>query len=210
VSEREAGRRCDVRPRAARTRNPDGDAITNPRCRTRRPYRAALDSRRALGSTLRATELAHEAYLRLERQRAVDWQNRDHFYAIAATVVRRVRVDFLRERGAEKCGGGLLQMPYDEFELQRDEAAASNFTRGKLMKSKKLLYTRVALAPLAALAAFGISAGPQNNPDPPPICDDYQCSKEGECPYECPPGGGGGGPNPPPGGGGGQPPTHGN
>jgi RNA polymerase sigma factor (TIGR02999 family) len=78
---------------------------------------------RAPGSTLRATELAHEAYLRLERQRAVDWQNRDHFYAIAATVVRRVLVDHLRERGAEKRGGGLLQMPYDEFELQPDDAA---------------------------------------------------------------------------------------
>lgn len=78
---------------------------------------------RAPGATLRATELANEAYLLLEKQRDVDWQNRSHFYAIAATVIRRVLVDHLRERGAEKRGGGLLQMPLDAIELQPDEGA---------------------------------------------------------------------------------------
>jgi RNA polymerase sigma factor (TIGR02999 family) len=68
--------------------------------------------------TLRATELANEAYLRLERQRSVDWQNRNHFFAIAATVIRRVLVDHLRERGAEKRGGGLLQMQIDDMDLR--------------------------------------------------------------------------------------------
>lgn len=57
--------------------------------------------------TLSATELAHEAYERLAPQKAVDWKNRDHFFAIAATVIRRVVVDYLRERNAEKRGGGL-------------------------------------------------------------------------------------------------------
>ncbi len=56
--------------------------------------------------TLRATELANECYLRLCEQQGVDWQNRDHFYAVAATVMRRVLVDYLRERSAEKRGGG--------------------------------------------------------------------------------------------------------
>ena len=78
---------------------------------------------RAPGATLRATELANEAYLLLEKQRDVDWQNRSHFYAIAATVIRRVLVDHLRERGAEKRGGGLLQMPLDAIELYPDERA---------------------------------------------------------------------------------------
>jgi len=55
--------------------------------------------------TLRATDLAHEAYERLHRQQAVDWQNRNHFYAIAATVMRRVIVDHVRRRSAEKRGG---------------------------------------------------------------------------------------------------------
>jgi len=56
--------------------------------------------------TLSATELANEAFIRLEAQRAVDWQNRDHFFAIAASVVRRVVIDYLRARSAEKRGAG--------------------------------------------------------------------------------------------------------
>lgn len=55
--------------------------------------------------TLSATELANEAYVRLHRQRQVDWKSRRHFYAIAATVIRRIVVDYLRRRRAEKRGG---------------------------------------------------------------------------------------------------------
>lgn len=64
--------------------------------------------------TMRATELAHEAYLRLERQRSVDWQNRSHFLAIVSTVVRRVLVDHLRQRSADKRGRGLLFVSIDD------------------------------------------------------------------------------------------------
>jgi RNA polymerase sigma factor (TIGR02999 family) len=64
--------------------------------------------------TLSATELAHEAYERLAPQRVVDWKNRDHFFAIAATVIRRVVVDYLRERNAEKRGGGIPFVGLDE------------------------------------------------------------------------------------------------
>ena len=55
--------------------------------------------------TLRATELAHEAYERLLPQAHVEWQNRKHFFAIAATAMRRVLVDHVRARGASKRGG---------------------------------------------------------------------------------------------------------
>lgn len=55
--------------------------------------------------TLGATDLANETYIRLQAQQEVDWQNREHFFAIAATVVRRVVVDYLRERFADKRGG---------------------------------------------------------------------------------------------------------
>jgi RNA polymerase sigma factor (TIGR02999 family) len=57
--------------------------------------------------TLQATELANEAYTRLQEQQPVDWRNRDHFFAIAAIVTRRVVVDYLRQRGREKRGGRL-------------------------------------------------------------------------------------------------------
>ncbi len=67
--------------------------------------------------TLSATELAHEAYERLAPQKSVDWKNRDHFFAIAATVIRRVVVDYLRERNAEKRGGGLPFVQLEDVAL---------------------------------------------------------------------------------------------
>jgi RNA polymerase sigma factor (TIGR02999 family) len=72
--------------------------------------------------TLQATELANEAYTRLHEQQAVDWQNRDHFFAIAATVIRRVVVDYLRLRGAEKRGGGLPFMSLEELTEEQTPA----------------------------------------------------------------------------------------
>lgn len=68
--------------------------------------------------TLRATELAHEAYARLMPQADVDWRNRAHFYAIAATVMRRVLVDHLRERSTAKRGGGnALFVPIQDLDV---------------------------------------------------------------------------------------------
>lgn len=59
------------------------------------------------GMTLQATELASEAYLRLIEQQNRNWQSRAQFYALAATIVRRVVIDYLRERAAQKRGGEL-------------------------------------------------------------------------------------------------------
>jgi RNA polymerase sigma factor (TIGR02999 family) len=67
------------------------------------------------GLTLSATELVNEAYIRLEQQREVEWKNRDHFLAITATVVRRVVVDYLRERSAMKRGAGQIALQFDEL-----------------------------------------------------------------------------------------------
>lgn len=67
------------------------------------------------GLTLSATELANEAYIRLEQQREVEWRNRDHFLAITATVVRRVVVDYLRARSAEKRGAGQVAVALDDL-----------------------------------------------------------------------------------------------
>jgi RNA polymerase sigma factor (TIGR02999 family) len=76
----------------------------------------AASQARKMGAqiTLSSTELAHEAYIRLQRQQAVDWQNRDQFYAIAATVVRRVLIDYLRERHADKRAGGKVMIALDD------------------------------------------------------------------------------------------------
>ncbi|MGA2005515.1 MAG: sigma-70 family RNA polymerase sigma factor [Terriglobales bacterium] len=55
--------------------------------------------------TLQPTALVHEAYLRLTRIQGVDWQSRSHFFAIAATVMRRILVDHARGQRAEKREG---------------------------------------------------------------------------------------------------------
>lgn len=66
------------------------------------------------GHTLTPTALVHEAYLRLVDQEQVAWQDRAHFYCIAARVMRRVLIDHARRRLADKRGGGQVFMTLDE------------------------------------------------------------------------------------------------
>ena len=56
------------------------------------------------GHTLQTTALAHEAYLKLIDQKSVHWQNRAHFFAIAAQAMRRILIDSARRRAAQKRG----------------------------------------------------------------------------------------------------------
>ena len=67
--------------------------------------------------TLQATALVNEAYLRLADQRQTDWQNRAQFFGIAASLMRRILVDYARKRGYGKRGGGAQQVPMDEAVL---------------------------------------------------------------------------------------------
>ena len=55
--------------------------------------------------TLQSTALVHEAYLRLAGQNPPQWQNRAHFFGIAAHIMRQILVDYARGRGAAKRGG---------------------------------------------------------------------------------------------------------
>ncbi|HZE72537.1 MAG TPA: sigma-70 family RNA polymerase sigma factor [Pyrinomonadaceae bacterium] len=66
------------------------------------------------GLSLQTTDLIHEAYLRLIDQQHVEWQNRLHFFAIAAKVMRRILVDHARGRQAAKRGGSDIRLPLDE------------------------------------------------------------------------------------------------
>ncbi len=66
------------------------------------------------GHTLQATALVHEAYIRLVDWENVTWQNRAHFFAVAAQLMRRILVDHARERKAEKRGGGQQRLALDE------------------------------------------------------------------------------------------------
>jgi RNA polymerase sigma factor (TIGR02999 family) len=62
------------------------------------------------GHTLQPSDLVHEAYLRLIDCQTVQWQNRAHFFGIAAQVMRRILVDYARRRNELKHGGGAVQI----------------------------------------------------------------------------------------------------
>jgi RNA polymerase sigma factor (TIGR02999 family) len=66
------------------------------------------------GHTLQTTALIHETYLRLVDIRRVKWQNRAHFLAISAQLMRRILIDFARARGYQKRGGGAPHVDFDE------------------------------------------------------------------------------------------------
>ena len=66
------------------------------------------------GNTLQATALVNEAYLRLVDVTGVRWQDRAHFFAIAAQIMRRILVDAARARGSRKRGGGVERVDLNE------------------------------------------------------------------------------------------------
>lgn len=66
------------------------------------------------GHILQTTALIHETYLRLVDIRHVEWQDRAHFFAVCARLMRRILIDFARSRGYQKRGGAALHLNFDE------------------------------------------------------------------------------------------------
>ncbi|HET8548308.1 MAG TPA: sigma-70 family RNA polymerase sigma factor [Bryobacteraceae bacterium] len=64
--------------------------------------------------TLQGTALVHEAFLRLIDQRNVQWQNRAHFFGVAAQMIRRILVDYARSRHTAKRGADAVRLSLDE------------------------------------------------------------------------------------------------
>ncbi len=80
-------------------------------------------NREAPGHPLQATALVNEAYLRLANWKKAQWESRAHFFGVAAQLMRRVLVDFARNRDYEKRGGGRRHVQLDEatpLPAQRD------------------------------------------------------------------------------------------
>jgi RNA polymerase sigma factor (TIGR02999 family) len=71
-------------------------------------------SRESVSHTLQSTALVHEAYFRLVGQRRVQWQNRAHFFGIAAQMMRRILVDHARHQHRDKRGGPAPKLSLDE------------------------------------------------------------------------------------------------
>ncbi|MFN2531679.1 MAG: sigma-70 family RNA polymerase sigma factor [Pyrinomonadaceae bacterium] len=89
----------------------------------RRLARRYMDRERA-GHTLQTSALINEAYVRLVDQKHVHWQNRSHFFAISARIMRRILIDHARRNLYAKRGGGAQRISLDETAtLVRDRAS---------------------------------------------------------------------------------------
>jgi RNA polymerase sigma factor (TIGR02999 family) len=82
---------------------------------------AYLFQRERPGHSLQATALVNEAYLKLIDVKHVNWQNRAHFLAVSARLMRRILVDHARARGYQKRGGGAAKVSFDEALLVSNE-----------------------------------------------------------------------------------------
>jgi RNA polymerase sigma-70 factor, ECF subfamily len=81
-------------------------------------------NRERAGHTLQATALVNEAYLKLVQNPPVEWQNRAHFFGIAAQVMRQILVDYARGHGREKRGGGQQVVPLEDAVVFSPERAS--------------------------------------------------------------------------------------
>ncbi|HEY6252236.1 MAG TPA: sigma-70 family RNA polymerase sigma factor [Candidatus Angelobacter sp.] len=88
--------------------------------RTARRYMA----REQRGHTLQATALINEVYVRLVDLRDVKWQDRAHFFALCASMMRRILIDFARSRNYQKRGGTARRVTFDEALFGSHEPAA--------------------------------------------------------------------------------------
>jgi RNA polymerase sigma factor (TIGR02999 family) len=78
-------------------------------------------SRQRRDHTLQTTALVNEAYLRLADQTNPRWQNRAHFFAVAARAMRQILVSYARTQQAQKRGGGAFKVDFDEAVLVSPE-----------------------------------------------------------------------------------------
>ncbi len=76
------------------------------------------------GNTLQTTALINEVYLRLVDFPEVTWQNRAHFFAVCAKLMRRILIDLARSRRAQKRGGGTPEIEFDESVFAPQEASS--------------------------------------------------------------------------------------
>jgi RNA polymerase sigma-70 factor (ECF subfamily) len=81
-------------------------------------------AREQTGHTLQTTALVNEVYVRLVKVSEVSWQNRAHFFAVCARMMRRILTDFARSRRYLKRGGNAARIPFDEALFAGREAPA--------------------------------------------------------------------------------------
>jgi len=85
--------------------------------------------------TLDTSALIHEAYLKLADATGIEWNDRFHFFAIAARTMRRTLVDYARERGAQKRGGDRQQVPLELWHGVRERSVEDVLSIDRALRS---------------------------------------------------------------------------
>jgi RNA polymerase sigma factor (TIGR02999 family) len=99
-------------------------------------------SREKPGHTLQTTALVNEVYLRLVDVNAVEWQDRAHFFAISARMMRRILTDFARSRNYQKRGAGAVQVAFDEALIVTPEKDGDIMALDEALTEFAVLYPR--------------------------------------------------------------------
>ena len=94
------------------------------------------------GHSLQATALVNEAYMRLIDIKHVQWQNRAHFFAMSARVMRRILVDSARARGNDKRGGGVVKVSFDEALLVSEEPGQDLVALDEALQAMETVHPR--------------------------------------------------------------------
>jgi RNA polymerase sigma factor (TIGR02999 family) len=94
------------------------------------------------GHMLQTTALVNEVYLRLVDVHAVDWQDRAHFFAISARMMRRILTDFARSRNYQKRGAGAVEVSFDEALIVSPEKDTDIMALDDALTEFAVLYPR--------------------------------------------------------------------
>jgi RNA polymerase sigma-70 factor, ECF subfamily len=94
------------------------------------------------GHTLQTTAVVHEAYFRLIDQKHVQWQNRAHFFAIAAQMMRRILITHAQSHAYAKRGGGALKVSLDEVAVLSQTRAGELIALDDALKSLAVIDVR--------------------------------------------------------------------
>jgi RNA polymerase sigma-70 factor (ECF subfamily) len=94
------------------------------------------------GHSLQATALVNEAYMRLIDIKRVQWQNRAHFFAMSARVMRRILVDSARARGNDKRGGGVAKVSFDEALIVSEEPGQDLVALDEALRTLETVHPR--------------------------------------------------------------------
>lgn len=109
----------------------------------RRLARGYLQHERT-GHTLQPTALVHEAYLRLVREKDIEWQDRSHFFGIAARLMRQILINYAKARATGRRGGGVPKLSIEAAQFVPQESADDLVALDEALQDMAKTYSRQA------------------------------------------------------------------